>query len=123
MLSCSPKRIFSVLICVSALESLGKQDSRSTEWKNIPNAIGAELYLVKATVETDGSAYRCVITDENGDSVTSLAAVVRVTGNPIVPATGDPHDPRVDLLLLLASGVAAILLLICRKRRYDRPSR
>lgn len=95
-----------------------QQNSGSLDWKDIPETNSAELVLVKMPLEADGNAYRCVVTDENGDSVTSIAAIVHVINIPVIPKTGDPYDPRAALLLLLMSGAAVVFLSICGKRRY-----
>lgn len=95
-----------------------QQNSGSSEWKDIPETNSAELALVKMSLEADGNAYRCVVTDENGDSVTSIAAIVHVINIPVIPKTGDPYDPRAVLLLLLMSGTAVVFLSICGKRRF-----
>ena len=85
----------------------------STEWQNIIMGTDAELTMEKVKRNMDGSAIRCVITDEDGTQVTSRAASLTVKK---LPHTGDVNDPYMTLILLVAAGV--MLLILARKRKH-----
>ena len=57
---------------------------------------------------------RCVVTDGAGDSVTSDSAVLSVFS---LPQTGDETQPALWMLLAVAS--AALIALLCFRRRKD----
>ena len=85
----------------------------STEWQNVIMGTDAELTMEKVKRNMDGSAIRCVITDEDGTEVTSRAASLTVKK---LPHTGDANDPYMTLVLLVAAG--AMLLILARKRKH-----
>ncbi|MGN0794283.1 MAG: carboxypeptidase-like regulatory domain-containing protein [Aristaeellaceae bacterium] len=82
------------------------------QWRNIPDAELDTYSIASVTNEQNGLTVRCVITDQIGDSVTSVSATLL-----IVPQTGDSAPLMLWLLLALSS--AAVLGMLCRKR-YSR---
>ena len=81
-------------------------------WINIAGSTSDTL-----SIENAGSAdkgLRCVVTDEAGDSVTSDSAVLSVFS---LPQTGDRTQPALWMLLAVAS--AALIALLCFRRRKD----
>ena len=83
-------------------------------WVNLPGANQDSYQLSKVTLAQSGLTLRCVVTDEAGDSVTSDSAVLSVFS---LPQTGDETQPALWMLLAVAS--AALIALLCFRRRKD----
>ena len=83
-------------------------------WVDLPGANQNSYQLVKVTLAQSGLTLRCVVTDEAGDSVTSDSAVLSVFS---LPQTGDETQPALWMLLAVAS--AALIALLCFRRRKD----
>lgn len=83
-------------------------------WVDLPGANQNSYQLVKVTLAQSGLTLRCVVTDEAGDSVTSDSAVLSVFS---LPQTGDRTQPALWMLLAVAS--AALIALLCLRRRKD----
>lgn len=83
-------------------------------WVNLPGANQNSYQLAKVTLAQSGLTLRCVVTDEAGDSVTSDSAVLSVFS---LPQTGDETQPALWMLLAVAS--AALIALLCFRRRKD----
>lgn len=83
-------------------------------WVDLPGANQNSYQLAKVTLAQSGLALRCVVTDEAGDSVTSDSAVLSVFS---LPQTGDETQPALWMLLAVAS--AALIALLCFRRRKD----
>lgn len=83
-------------------------------WVNLPGANQNSYQLPKVTLAQSGLTLRCVVTDEAGDSVTSDSAVLSVFS---LPQTGDETQPALWMLLAVAS--AALIALLCFRRRKD----
>ena len=81
---------------------------------DLPGANQNSYQLVKVTLAQSGLTLRCVVTDEAGDSVTSDSAVLSVFS---LPQTGDRTQPVLWMLLAVAS--AALIALLCFRRRKD----
>lgn len=83
-------------------------------WVDLPGANQNSYQLSKVTLAQSGLPLRCVVTDEAGDSVTSDSAVLSVFS---LPQTGDETQPALWMLLAVAS--AALIALLCFRRRKD----
>ena len=83
-------------------------------WVDLPGANQNSYQLAKVTLAQSGLTLRCVVTDEAGDSVTSDSAVLSVFS---LPQTGDRTQPVLWMLLAVAS--AALIALLCFRRRKD----
>lgn len=83
-------------------------------WVDLPGANQNSCQLAKVTLAQSGLTLRCVVTDEAGDSVTSDSAVLSVFS---LPQTGDETQPALWMLLAVAS--AALIALLCFRRRKD----
>ena len=83
-------------------------------WVDLPGANQNSYQLAKVTLAQSGLTLRCVVTDEAGDSVTSDSAVLSVFS---LPQTGDETQPSLWMLLAVAS--AALIALLCFRRRKD----
>lgn len=83
-------------------------------WVNLPGANQNSYQLSKVTLAQSGLTLRCVVTDGAGDSVTSDSAVLSVFS---LPQTGDETQPALWMLLAVAS--AALIALLCFRRRKD----
>lgn len=83
-------------------------------WVDLPGANQNIYQLSKITLAQSGLTLRCVVTDEAGDSVTSDSAVLSVFS---LPQTGDETQPALWMLLAVAS--AALIALLCFRRRKD----
>ena len=83
-------------------------------WVDLPGANQNSYQLAKVTLAQSGLTLRCVVTDEAGDSVTSDSAVLSVFS---LPQTGDETQPALWMLLAVAS--AALIALLCIRRRKD----
>lgn len=83
-------------------------------WVDLPGANQDSYQLAKVTLAQSGLTLRCVVTDEAGDSVTSDSAVLSVFS---LPQTGDETQPALWMLLAVAS--AALIALLCFRRRKD----
>ena len=83
-------------------------------WVDLPGANQNSYQLAKVTLAQNGLTLRCVVTDEAGDSVTSDSAVLSVFS---LPQTGDETQPALWMLLAVAS--AALIALLCFRRRKD----
>ena len=83
-------------------------------WVNLPGANQNSYQLPKVTLAQSGLTLRCVVTDGAGDSVTSDSAVLSVFS---LPQTGDETQPALWMLLAVAS--AALIALLCFRRRKD----
>ena len=83
-------------------------------WVNLPGANQNSYQLSKVTLAQSGLILRCLVTDEAGDSVTSDSAVLSVFS---LPQTGDETQPALWMLLAVAS--AALIALLCFRRRKD----
>ncbi len=83
-------------------------------WVDLPGANQNSYQLAKVTLAQSGLTLRCVVTDEAGDSVTSNSAVLSVFS---LPQTGDRTQPALWMLLAVAS--AALIALLCFRRRKD----
>lgn len=83
-------------------------------WVDLPGANQNSYQLAKVTLAQSGLTLRCVVTDEAGDSVTSDSAVLSVFS---LPQTGDRTHPALWMLLAVAS--AALIALLCFRRRKD----
>lgn len=83
-------------------------------WVNLPGANQDSYQLPKVTLAQSGLTLRCVVTDDAGDSVTSDSAVLSVFS---LPQTGDRTQPALWMLLAVAS--AALIALLCFRRRKD----
>ena len=83
-------------------------------WVDLPGANQNSYQLTKVTLAQSGLTLRCVVTDEAGDSVTSDSAVLSVFS---LPQTGDETQPALWMLLAVAS--AALIALLCFRRRKD----
>lgn len=83
-------------------------------WVDLPDANQNSYQLSKVTLAQSGLTLRCVVTDEAGDSVTSDSAVLSVFS---LPQTGDETQPALWMLLAVAS--AALIALLCFRRRKD----
>ena len=81
---------------------------------DLPGANQNSYQLSKVTLAQSGLTLRCVVTDETGDSVTSDSAVLSVFS---LPQTGDETQPALWMLLAVAS--AALIALLCFRRRKD----
>lgn len=83
-------------------------------WVDLPGANQNSYQLAKVTLAQSGLTLRCVVTDGVGDSVTSDSAVLSVFS---LPQTGDETQPALWMLLAVAS--AALIALLCFRRRKD----
>lgn len=83
-------------------------------WVDLPGANQDSYPLAKVTLAQSGLTLRCVVTDDAGDSVTSDSAVLSVFS---LPQTGDETQPALWMLLAVAS--AALIALLCFRRRKD----
>lgn len=83
-------------------------------WVDLPGANQNSYQLAKVTLAQSGLTLRCVVTDGAGDSVTSDFAVLSVFS---LPQTGDETQPALWMLLAVAS--AALIALLCFRRRKD----
>lgn len=83
-------------------------------WVDLPGANQDSYQLPKVTLAQSGLTLCCVVTDEAGDSVTSDSAVLSVFS---LPQTGDETQPALWMLLAVAS--AALIALLCFRRRKD----
>ena len=83
-------------------------------WVDLPGANQDSYQLAKVTLAQSGLTLRCVVTDEAGDSMTSDSAVLSVFS---LPQTGDETQPALWMLLAVAS--AALIALLCFRRRKD----
>lgn len=83
-------------------------------WVDLPGANQNSYQLAKVTLAQSGLTLRCVVTDDAGDSVTSDSAVLSVFS---LPQTGDETQPALWMLLAVAS--AALIALLCFRRRKD----
>lgn len=83
-------------------------------WVDLPGANQNSYQLAKVTLAQSGLTLHCVVTDEAGDSVTSDSAVLSVFS---LPQTGDETQPALWMLLAVAS--AALIALLCFRRRKD----
>lgn len=83
-------------------------------WVDLPGANQNSYQLSKVTLAQSGLTLRCVVTDEAGDSVTSDSAVLSVFS---LPQTGDETQPALWMLVAVAS--AALIALLCFRRRKD----
>ena len=83
-------------------------------WVDLPGANQNSYQLPKVTLAQSGLTLRCVVTDGAGDSVTSDSAVLSVFS---LPQTGDETQPALWMLLAVAS--AALIALLCFRRRKD----
>ena len=83
-------------------------------WVDLPGANQNSYQLSKVTLAQSGLTLRCVVTDEAGDSVPSDSAVLSVFS---LPQTGDETQPALWMLLAVAS--AALIALLCFRRRKD----
>ncbi|MBS5618496.1 MAG: LPXTG cell wall anchor domain-containing protein [Clostridiales bacterium] len=83
-------------------------------WVDLPGANQDSYPLAKVTLAQSGLTLRCVVTDGAGDSVTSDSAVLSVFS---LPQTGDETQPALWMLLAVAS--AALIALLCFRRRKD----
>lgn len=83
-------------------------------WVDLPGANQNSYQLAKVTLAQSGLTLRCVVTDEAGNSVTSDSAVLSVFS---LPQTGDETQPALWMLLAVAS--AALIALLCFRRRKD----
>lgn len=83
-------------------------------WVDLSGANQNSYQLAKVTLAQSGLTLRCVVTDEAGDSVTSNSAVLSVFS---LPQTGDETQPALWMLLAVAS--AALIALLCFRRRKD----
>ena len=83
-------------------------------WIDLPGANQNSYQLPKVTLAQSGLTLRCVVTDGAGDSVTSDSAVLSVFS---LPQTGDETQPALWMLLAVAS--AALIALLCFRRRKD----
>lgn len=83
-------------------------------WVDLLGANQNSYQLAKVTLAQSGLTLRCVVTDEAGDSVTSDSAVLSVFS---LPQTGDETQPALWMLLAVAS--AALIALLCFRRRKD----
>ena len=83
-------------------------------WVDLPGANQNSYQLSKVTLAQSGLTLRCLVTDEAGDSVTSDSAVLSVFS---LPQTGDETQPALWMLLAVAS--AALIALLCFRRRKD----
>lgn len=83
-------------------------------WVDLLGANQNSYQLSKVTLAQSGLTLRCVVTDEAGDSVTSDSAVLSVFS---LPQTGDETQPALWMLLAVAS--AALIALLCFRRRKD----
>lgn len=84
-------------------------------WVDLPGANQNSYQLAKVTLAQSGLTLRCVVTDEAGDSVTSDSAVLSVFS---LPQTGDETQPAL-WMMLLAVASAALIALLCFRRRKD----
>ncbi len=83
-------------------------------WVDLSGANQNSYQLAKVTLAQSGLTLRCVVTDGAGDSVTSDSAVLSVFS---LPQTGDETQPALWMLLAVAS--AALIALLCFRRRKD----
>lgn len=83
-------------------------------WVDLPGANQNSYQLPKVTLAQSGLTLRCVVTDDASDSVTSDSAVLSVFS---LPQTGDETQPALWMLLAVAS--AALIALLCFRRRKD----
>lgn len=83
-------------------------------WQNIPEGRQAELYLTGVTLDMNGQAVRCVVSDADGDSIVSDAAVLTVQKR-VIPPTGD--EMPVAGLTAAAVCALALLMLLLRRRK------
>lgn len=83
-------------------------------WVDLPGANQNSYQLSKVTLAQSGLTLLCLVTDEAGDSVTSDSAVLSVFS---LPQTGDETQPALWMLLAVAS--AALIALLCFRRRKD----
>lgn len=83
-------------------------------WVDLPGANQDSYQLPKVTLAQSGLTLRCVVADGAGDSVTSDSAVLSVFS---LPQTGDETQPALWMLLAVAS--AALIALLCFRRRKD----
>lgn len=83
-------------------------------WVDLPGANQNSYQLAKVTLAQSGLTLRCMVTDGAGDSVTSDSAVLSVFS---LPQTGDETQPALWMLLAVAS--AALIALLCFRRRKD----
>ena len=83
-------------------------------WVDLPGANQNSYQLAKVTLAQSGLTLRCVVTDKASDSVTSNSAVLSVFS---LPQTGDETQPALWMLLAVAS--AALIALLCFRRRKD----
>lgn len=83
-------------------------------WVDLPGANQDSYQLANVTLAQSGLTLRCVVTDDAGDSVTSDSAVLSVFS---LPQTGDETQPALWMLLAVAS--AALIALLCFRRRKD----
>ena len=86
-------------------------------WQLLKNAAGAIHVTAAAGIEADGYQYRCVITDAFGSEIVSDAAVLHVALD--MPATGDPAEPALWLIICILSLFGILLLSRTRLRRTD----
>ena len=83
-------------------------------WVDLPGANQNSYQLSKVTLAQSGLTLRCVVTEEARDSATSDSAVLSVFS---LPQTGDETQPALWMLLAVAS--AALIALLCFRRRKD----
>ena len=83
-------------------------------WQELRGAVSAEYRTSVVTLANNGYRYRCMITDAEGQTVTTNEAVLHVGAVP--PATGDGRQPMLWIVCVVLGAVGLGALLLRRRR-------
>jgi hypothetical protein len=92
-----------------------KRTGANASWEDIPGAVNPSHTTSQANLSNSGFAYRVIVTDAYGRSVTTEAATLTVTKAPEAPATGDHSQPVLYMALIILFMLSTVLLLKKRK--------
>jgi LPXTG-motif cell wall-anchored protein len=93
-----------------------KRTGTNASWEDITGAVNSEHTTSQANISNSGFAYRVIVTDAYGRSVTSDAATLTVTKAPEPPETGDHSQPMLYMALIILFMLSTVLLLGKRKK-------
>lgn len=86
-------------------------------WRKINGAVGATYITSVTDLDCDGFKYYCKVTDQYGNTINSVEAVLHVTTAPVLPETGDSSTP---MLWLAMSMLSMLGILLMRKKAYSK---
>lgn len=89
------------------------QKLKDGNWTNVKDATSAQWTLKSVTKDNSGAQYRCVVTDAEKTSVTSVTVTISVQAP--LPTTGDESQPILWAMMVMLAGAALIMM----KHRQD----